>query len=164
MTSKKYRAPLLHYKKLCASFQTPRWMQTGVTIRKPSIRVKIGDFFVPCELEILWMTLKNNRAPLLCYLKLCASFQSHRWIQSGNAQFGSKSAIFFVPCDLEIWWMNLKNNRTPLRCYVKLCASFQNHQWIQTEVTVRKHSIRVKIGDLFCPVWPWNLMDEFEKR
>ena len=51
-------------------------------------------FFSPCELEIRWMTLKNNRAPLLYYIKLCASFQIHRWIQIGNAQFRSKSAIF----------------------------------------------------------------------
>ena len=29
------------------------------------------------------MTLKNNRAPLLCYFKLYASFRSHRWIQAG---------------------------------------------------------------------------------
>ena len=29
------------------------------------------------------MTLKNNRAPLLCYFKFCASFHSHRWIQAG---------------------------------------------------------------------------------
>ena len=39
-------------------------------------------FFVPCDLEIWWMTLKNNRAPLLCYFKLCASFRSHWWIQT----------------------------------------------------------------------------------
>ena len=29
------------------------------------------------------MTLENNRAPLLYYTKLCASFQIHRWIQTG---------------------------------------------------------------------------------
>ena len=39
-------------------------------------------FSVPCDLEIWWMTLKNNRAPLQCHLKLCASFQRHRWIQT----------------------------------------------------------------------------------
>ena len=38
-------------------------------------------FFVLCDLEIWWMTLENNRAPLLYYIKLCASFQIHRWIQ-----------------------------------------------------------------------------------
>ena len=40
-------------------------------------------FFSPCDLEIWWMTLKNNRAPLLYYFKLCASFRSHWWIQTG---------------------------------------------------------------------------------
>ena len=35
--------------------------------------------FVLCDLKIWRMTLKNNRAPLVCYLKLCASFQSHWW-------------------------------------------------------------------------------------
>ena len=41
--------------------------------------------FVPCDLEIWWMTLENNRASLLCCFKLCATFHSHRWIQTGVA-------------------------------------------------------------------------------
>ena len=40
-------------------------------------------FFSPCDLEIWWMTPKSNRAPLLCYFKLFASFHSHWWIQTG---------------------------------------------------------------------------------
>ena len=40
-------------------------------------------FFVLCDLEIWWMTLENNRAPLLYDRKLCASFQIHRRIQIG---------------------------------------------------------------------------------
>ena len=39
--------------------------------------------FVPCDLDIRWMTLENNRASLLCCLKLCATFHNHRWIQTG---------------------------------------------------------------------------------
>ena len=39
-------------------------------------------FFSPCDLEIWWMTRKNNKAPLQCYFKLCASFLSHWWIQT----------------------------------------------------------------------------------
>ena len=39
--------------------------------------------FVPCDLEIGWMTLENNRASLLCCFKLCATFHSHWWIQTG---------------------------------------------------------------------------------
>ena len=67
---------------------------------------------------------------------------------------------FFSPCDLEIWWMTLKNNRAPLLYYTKLCASFQIHPWIETEVTVRKRSIWVKIGNFLSCVtlkfdgWP----------
>ena len=38
--------------------------------------------FVLCDFEIWWMTLKNNRASLLCCFKLRASFYSHRWIET----------------------------------------------------------------------------------
>ena len=41
--------------------------------------------FVPCDLEIWWMTLQINRAPLFYCFKLCATFHSHQWIQTGVA-------------------------------------------------------------------------------
>ena len=37
---------------------------------------------MPCDLEILRMTLKNNRAPLLSNKKLYVSFYHHMWIQT----------------------------------------------------------------------------------
>ena len=58
--------------------------------------------------------------------------------------------------------MTLKNIRAPLLCFFKLDASFHSHQWIQPKATVRKRSIRVKIGDS-CPLWPWNLTDDLEQ-
>ena len=73
-------------------------------------------------------------------------------LQSGNAQFGSKSMIFLAvwPCnltdDLEKH-MTFQNNRAPLLCYFKLCASFRSHWWIQTSITVRKRPIWVKFDD-----------------
>ena len=109
MTAKNNRAPLLYYIKLCVSFQIHRWIQTEVAVRKRSIRVKIGDFLSCVTLkfdgwpwktighifyttpsfvhhfkfigEFKLRTLKNNRAPLLCCFKLCASFHSHQWFQ-----------------------------------------------------------------------------------
>ena len=81
--------------------------------------------------------------------------------------FGSKSAIFFVPCDLEILWMTLKNNRAPVLCCYDLYASFRSHRWIKTKVTVRKRSIRVRIGDFLSCVtlkfdgWPWKIIGHF---
>ena len=63
-----------------------------------------------------------------------------------------------------VWWgpdyNDLKKHRQLLLYYIKLCSSFQNHRWIQTGVTARKHSIWVKIGDIFSRVkmkfdgWP----------
>ena len=121
-------------------------------------------FFSPCDLEIWWMTSKNNRVILLYYVKLCASFQIHQWIQAGVApkMLNSGRHWYLFPCDLEIWWMTLKNNRAPFLYYIKLCASFQSHRWTQTGVTVGKRSIRVKIGNLLSHVtlkldgWPWK--------
>ena len=43
---------------------------------------QIRWFLEPCDLEIWRMTLQNNREPLQCYFKLCASFPSHWWIQT----------------------------------------------------------------------------------
>ena len=84
MTLKNNMAPLLCYFKLCASFRSHWWTQTGVTVRNRPIWVKIDDFLsAPCDLEILRMTLKNNRAPLLSNIKLYASFHHHMWIQTG---------------------------------------------------------------------------------
>ena len=167
MTTKNYWAPLLHYIKLCALFQSHQWILTGVTVRRRSIRVKIGNFLS----RVTW---KFDRWPwkTIGHLFYVASSFVHHFIaisefklkiQSGNAQFGSKSAIFFVPCDLEIWPMTLKNKRAPLLCCFKLSALFCSHRWIQTGVTVQKRPISVKIDD-FLAVWPWNLTDDLEKQ
>ena len=54
-------------------------------LKLQSGNAKFGSksFFFLCDLEIWLMTLKNNRTPLLCYFKLCASFCSHWWMQTG---------------------------------------------------------------------------------
>ena len=105
-------------------------------------------FFSPCNLKIWWMTSTNNRAPLLYYIKLCASVVSN-W--SYRPDLG-QNWQFFVPCDLGIWLMTLENNRAPILCCLKLCASFQSHRWIQTGVTVQKCSIWLKIGEFLSRV------------
>ena len=98
MTLKNNRTPFLYYIKLCASFQSHRWIQTGVTVRKRSIRVKI------CKI-LSCVTLKFDGWPwkTIGHLSHAASSFVHHFIaisefklelQSGNAQFGSKSAIF----------------------------------------------------------------------
>ena len=99
MNSQNYRARLLHYIKLCASFHSHQWIQTTVIVRKRSILVKIGDL-------LSRVTLKIDRWPwkTIGHLFYVASSFMHHFIaisefklklQSGNAQFGSKSGIFF---------------------------------------------------------------------
>ena len=77
---KNIRAPLLCYFKLYAPFHSHQWNQTGVTIRKRPIRVKIDDFMSRVTLKCDRLHRKNNKAHLLCYFKLCTSFRCHRWI------------------------------------------------------------------------------------
>ena len=72
--------------KFCASFRSHWWIQTGVTVRKRLIWVKIDNFFSCATLQFdvwPWKTIGCIRLPLLCYFKLCASFRSHWWIQTG---------------------------------------------------------------------------------
>ena len=76
------RAPLQCYFELNASFHSHWWIQIGVTVRTPNLG-QIRRFLEPCDLEIWRMTSKYNRAPLLCYLKLYASFRSNWWIKTG---------------------------------------------------------------------------------
>ena len=59
------RAPLLCHFKLCASFHSHQWIKTGVTVPKLPNSAQSRQFFVPCDLKIWLMNLKNNRAPLL---------------------------------------------------------------------------------------------------
>ena len=109
-------------------------------------------FFVLCDLEIWRMTLKNNRAPLLCCFKLCASFHSHQWIIVGVTV--RKRSIWVVwPWNLTD---DLENNRAPLLSLIKLCASFHHHMWIQTGVTVWKRLSWVLTSvTLTFDLWPW---------
>ena len=150
MTLKNNRVLSQYYLKVCASFQIHRWIQTGVTVRKLSIRVEIGNILSLVTLKFdgwPWKTIGHlfyTTSSFEYDLKSISKVKLE--LQSGKAQFGSK-VIFFVPRDLEIWWMTLKNNRAPLLYYIKLWASFQSHGWIQTWVTVRKRSILVKMGN-----------------
>ena len=108
------------------------------------------------------MTLKNTRAPLQCYFKLCASFHSHwsvnsNWSYSPETPNLGQNRLFF----LAVWPWNLRddleNNRTPFLSNIKLCASFHHHIWIQTRVTVRKRLNWVLTSvTLTFNLWPWT--------
>ena len=67
------------------------------------------QFLVLCDLDIWLVTLKNNRTPLLCYFKLCASFSYHRLIQTRVTVW--KCPIWVKIGDfIPVWLWNLMND------------------------------------------------------
>ena len=121
-----------------------------VKVRKRSIGSKSAIFFVPCDLVIRQMSLKNNRVPFYV-----ASFHTHQRtltvVTVRKRPILGQNRRFFQSCDLEIWRMTLKNNRAPLLSNIKLCAPFHHLMWIQTGVIIRKRLSWVLTFDL----WPW---------
>ena len=67
------------------------------------------QFFVPCDLKIWRITLKNDRALLLCCFKLCASFHSHQWIQTG-VTVRKLPILVKIDAFCPVWLWNLTND------------------------------------------------------
>ena len=71
----------------------------------PKFRSK-SAFFLPCDLEIWRMSFKNIRAPPLSFFKLCASFRTHWWIQTGVTVRKRPNRRFF----LAVWPWNFTDD------------------------------------------------------
>ena len=101
MTLKNNRAPLLCYFKLCAT--THWWIQTGVTVRKHPIWVKIEDFFSR-------MTFKLDRWPwkTIGHLFYAASSCVHDFIAICEFKLDPETAKLGVDlCDPDLWPLTL---------------------------------------------------------
>ena len=124
-------------------------------------------FFVPLDLQIWWMTLKNNRAPLLYYIKLCASFESHGWIPTGitvpkgSIRVKIGNFLSFVTSKVYRWpWKSTG--------HLPYAASSFAHKFI----AIGKFKLELQSGNgqfgskstIFLTVWPWNLTDDLEKQ
>ena len=168
---------------------------------------QIRRFLEPCDLEIWRMTFKNNRAPLLCYFKLCASFHSHWWIQTGVTV--RKRPIWVKFCDFSaVWSWNLMDDleqgkseglescdrpivrKRPI--WVKIGdvlshvtlkfdgwpwktighLSFAVSSFVQHFIAIGEFKLELQSGNaqfgsnstIFLAVWPWNLTDDIEKQ
>ena len=167
MTPKNNRAPLLYYIKLCASFQIHQWIQTGVTVWKRPIWVKIDNIFEPRDLAIWRMTLKNNRASLQCYFKLCASYRSHWCIQTW---FRVRKRAIWVKIDNFYSRVTLQFHVWPWKTIGHLfnaTSSFVHHFLAIGELKLELQSGNGQFGSnstIFRAVWPWNLTDDLEKQ
>ena len=133
--------------------------------RKRPIWVKISDVLYRVTLKFHgwpWKTIGHLYCATSSSMQHFVAIGEFKLeLQSGNAQFGSKSMIFLAvwPCNLTY---DLINNRAPLIYYFKLCASFRSHRWFQTWATVRNRPTWVKFDDFFSRVtlkfdgWPWK--------
>ena len=104
MTPKNNRAPPLFHIKLCASFQSHWWIQTWII---DSIWVKINDFCVTLKFNIChWKTLGHLFCATPSFVRYFVAISEFKLeLESGNAQFGSISAIF-----QPVWPRNLTEN------------------------------------------------------
>ena len=124
-------------------------------------------FFVLCDLEIWWMTLENNGAPLLYHIKLCASFQIHRLIQIGvtvrKRSILVKISNFLSRVTLKFdgWlWKTIGH-------LFYIASSFVHHFTAISEFKLELQSGNAKFwskSTIFLAVWPWNLMDDLWKQ
>ena len=102
---KNNRAAPLYYVKLCASFQSHPRIQTGVTVRKCSIWVKVGDVLYRVTSTFdrwPWKIIGHIFSATSSFvLHFIAIYLFKMELQSGNAKFGSKSAILLTRVTLK---------------------------------------------------------------
>ena len=125
-------------------------------------------FFSPCDPEIWWTTPKNNRAPLLSYFKLFASFRSHWCIQTGVTV---RKRLIWVKIDA---WVKidvtLKFYGWPSKIIGHLF--YATSSFVQHFVAIGEFKLKLQSGNvqsesnatLLRAVWPWNLTDDLEKQ
>ena len=105
---------------------------------RPSILTKIGFkslIFEPMWPGYLMEDLENNRAHLLYYVKLCASFQSHRWITGPTHKLPlSFTAISDVTGPLFEIKLHVYTRYCLTQRISKLCESFEIH-WVRQYLT-----------------------------
>ena len=128
---------------------------------------RIRRLLEPCDLEMWRMTLKNNRAPLLCYFKLYASFCSHRWIQAGvtvrKHLIWVKIDNFFsrVTLQFDVWpWKTIKH-------LFYATSSFVHHLVAIGDFIFELQTGNAQFGSnwtIFRAVWPCNLTYDLEKQ
>ena len=122
--------------------------------------------FVPCDLEIWWMTLENNRASLLCCFKLCATFHSHWWIQTG---FTVRKRPIWVKFDEFKSYVTLKFDVWPWKTTEHLfnaTSSSVHHLGTIGVSKLELQSGNAQFGSkslIFLAVCPCNLTYDLEK-
>ena len=125
------------------------------------------QFFRPCDREIWWMTSKNNRALLLYYVKHCASFQIHWWIQTG---FTVQKRSIRVEIGDMLSRVTSKFDGWPWKTIGHLF--YATSSFVQHFVPIGEFKLEFQSGNaqsgsnstIFRAMRPWNLTDDLAKQ
>ena len=110
--------------------------------------------------------VENNRAPVLCYFKLCSPFQRHWWIQSGVTV---RKLPIWVQIGDFLSCVTLKFDGWPSKKLGHLfyaTSSFVQHFLAIGELKLELQSGCAPFGSnltLFRVLWPWNVTDDLQK-
>ena len=99
------------------------------------------------------MTLKNNRASLLWYFKLCATFHRHRWIETGITVW--KRPIWVKIGDF-LSGVTLKYDGWPWKAIGHL--SYITLSFLHHFIDIGEFKLELQFGNGqvgFWPLWPW---------
>ena len=128
---------------------------------------QIWRFLEPWDLEIWRMTLQNNRAPLLCYFKLCASFHTHWWFQISVTV---RKRSIRVKIDDFLSRVTLKFDGWPSKTIGHLF--YATSSFVQHFVAIGEFKLELQSGNaqsgsnltIFSAVRPWNLANDLAKQ
>ena len=113
------------------------------------------------------MIFKNNRAPLLCYYKLCASFRNHWWIQTVVTV---RKRLIWVKIDDFVSRVTLKFDGWPWKTighFFYATSSVVYHFIAICEFKLESQSGNAQSGSnsrFFRTIKPWNLTEDLENN
>ena len=166
MTSKNNKAPLLYYIKLCASFQIHWWIQTGVTVRKCSIRLKIGDVLSRVTLKFdgwPWKIIGHRFYTTLSFVhhfKAIGIFKLET-VRKRSIRVKIGDFLSRVTLKIDVWpWKTIG--------HLFYAASTCVHHFIANgEFKLELQYGNAHIGSkstIYLATWPWNLTDDLEEQ
>ena len=158
------------------SFAVSSFVQHFIDIGEFKLELKSGNAQFGSNSTIFFsrVTLKFDRWhwKTIGYLFYATSSFVHHFVaicefklelQSGNAQFGSKSTIFFsrVTSKFDLWsWKTIGH-------LFYATSSFVHHFVAIGELKLELQSGNAQFGSnstIFRAMWPWNLTDDIEKQ
>ena len=180
MTLTNNRAPLLRYFKLCSSFRSNWWIQTGVTVRKRPIWVKFDDFFTSVILtfdlwpwlfawtSLLWLVITPENFVMIRWWEHSQQGKSEGF-ESSDRPIVRKRSISVKIGDV-LYRVTLKFDGWPWKTIEHL--SFAVSSFVQHFIAIGEFKLELQSGNaqfrsnstIFRAVRPWNLTDDLEKQ